>query len=229
MNWITLKRLRRYQGQQHLNEREACAAERGLALCSNCDCVVSAETRICPRCSAHIHLRKPDSITRSWVFLLTAVILYFPANLLPIMHTQSFFGSQSDTIISGIVLFWQTGSYGIAFIIFMASIFTPIFKIVVMFYLLLNLYPTRKPILATKLFFFVEFIGRWSMVDVFVVALTSALVRSQFAQVSPGSGIFAFAFVVFFTMLATESFDIRLLWDHFRQQRAQEIYGQTDH
>lgn len=185
--------------------------------CLACGSVLPLSYTRCKHCNAHLHSRKPNSIRRTWIYLLTSILLFFPANLLPITHTTYLSRpSQADTIFSSIVLLWHHGSYGIAIIIFTASIFTPFFKIAVLTYLLLHQRPRKAPKLQTKLYQFIHFIGRWSMIDVFVVALLGALIHGRLAQINPGMGIFAFTGVVVFTMLATETFDIRLLWDNYR-------------
>lgn len=186
--------------------------------CLECGSVVSRPGSRCPHCHAHLHSRKPDSQYRTWMHLITAIILFFPANMLPISDTQ-FLGTppQSDTIISSVILLWHHGSYVIAAIIFIASIATPVFKIAVLLYLLLHPHPRKPPVLQTRLYQFIHFVGRWSMIDVFVVALLGALIHGRLAQISPGVGIFAFAGVVVFTMFATETFDIRRLWDNYRK------------
>ncbi|SUO97855.1 paraquat-inducible protein A [Suttonella ornithocola] len=184
--------------------------------CLACGSVISASAEYCSHCHAHLYSRKPQSISRTWAYLLTSMILFFPANLLPITYT-SYLGSlpQADTIMSSIMLLWHHGSYGIAIIIFTASIFTPFLKIAILTYLLTHQHPQHPPKLQTKLYKFIHFIGRWSMIDVFVVALLGALIHGKLAQINPGMGIFAFTGVVIFTMFATETFDIRLLWDNY--------------
>ncbi|MDO4436252.1 MAG: paraquat-inducible protein A [Cardiobacteriaceae bacterium] len=169
----------------------------------------------CGHCRAHLFSRKPDSLMRTWLYLITSIILFFPANLLPITYTTMLTTESPDTIFSSIKLLWHHGSYGIAIIIFIASIFTPFFKIAILLYLLTHQKPTKPPVFQTRLYQFIHFIGRWSMIDVFVVALLGALVHGNLAQINPAVGIFAFASVVVFTMLATESYDIRLLWDNY--------------
>lgn len=192
------------------------AKDNGKINCLACGTVTSAPAERCPHCNAHLHQRKPDSNKRTWAYLLTSIFLFFPANLLPITYT-SYLGSavNGDTILSSIVLLWHHGSYTIAIIIFTASIFTPFFKIMVLTYLLLHQTPIHPPKAQTTLYQFIHFIGRWSMIDVFVVALLGALIHGKLAQINPGVGIFAFAGVVIFTMFATESFDIRILWDNY--------------
>ncbi len=125
--------------------------------------------------------------------------------------------------MSLIVLLWQHGSPVIAYVIFTTSLLTPFGKIAILLYLLTNQNALRPPLLQTKLYKIIHFIGRWSMVDVFVVALLGALIHGKLAQINPGAGIFAFAGVVVFTMSATQAFDIRILWDNYRD------HARTDH
>ena len=154
---------------------------------------------------------------RTWAFVIAACILYFPANMLPVTVTTSFpRGEQQDTIMSGIIYFWVSGSWVVAAIIFIASFVVPLFKLAVMMLLLITVQRrSRWQLLQrTKLYRVVEVIGRWSMLDVFVVSLLTGLVQIHgFAAVHPGPGIAAFAAVVILTMLASMSFDPRLIWD----------------
>lgn len=196
---------------------DTCQAH-GFCHCLECSAIISGDSDHCPRCHANLHQRKPNSIQRSWIFLITSIILFFPANLLPITYTNTIGQpEQVDTIISSILFLWHHGSYLIALIIFIASIFTPFFKIAVLLYLLTHRKPQSPPIMQTRLYRFIHFVGRWSMIDVFVVALLGALMQNNLASITPGAGIFAFAAVVVFTILATEFFDIRLLWDQYRE------------
>ena len=198
------------------NEPDTCR-EHGFCNCLECGAVVKKDIVLCPRCHSHLHARKPQSLQRSWIFLITSIILFFPANLLPITYTRTIGQPvQVDTIMSSILFLWHHGSYAVASIIFLASIFTPFFKIAVLLYLLTHPIPKRPPIIQTKLYRFIHFVGRWSMIDVFVVALLGALVQNNLASITPGAGIFAFAAVVVATMFATEQFDIRTLWDKYR-------------
>jgi paraquat-inducible protein A len=170
----------------------------------------------CPRCDAALHGRRPDSVARTWALLIAAALLYIPANLLPILHTASIFGSQDDTIMSGIVYFWSTGEWPLACIVFIASILVPLLKLVT---LSLLAWTTQhgsswRPQQRTRLYRTIEKIGRWSMLDVFVITLTVALVHFQsIATITAGPGALAFACVVVLTMLASMSFDPRLIWD----------------
>jgi len=163
-----------------------------------------------------MHFRKPDSIGRTWALIIAALVLYVPANVLPVTITRSLFGVQSDTIMSGVAYFWNTGSYDLAIIIFTASIFVPLAKLLALSFL--TLLAQRRirwdPVQCTRLFRMVEFIGKWSMLDVFVVALLATLVNfSTLAAISAGPGAIAFAAVVVITMFAALAFDPRLLWD----------------
>jgi paraquat-inducible protein A len=196
------------------------AAGMGLCACHACGLVSRLPSREqesqCPRCSATMHFRKPDSIGRTWALIIAALVLYVPANVLPVTITRSLFGVQSDTIMSGVAYFWNTGSYDLAVIIFTASIFVPLAKLLTLSFL--TLLAQRRirwdPVQCTRLYRMVEFIGKWSMLDVFVVALLATLVNfSTLAAISAGPGAIAFASVVVITMFAALSFDPRLLWD----------------
>ena len=170
----------------------------------------------CPRCDAVIRPRKPDSIARSWAFLLAGTALYLPANLLPVTDTASIAGRQSDTIFSGIVYLWKDGSYPLAVIVFIASIVVPVTKLLLLSLLLISLQrqETRWQMRRLKAYRVLEMIGRWSMLDVFVVTMLAALVQVEsLAELRPGPGAVAFGAVVVLTMLATHSFDPRLLFD----------------
>ena len=168
-----------------------------------------------------MHVRKPDSLSRSWALLLAAYVLYIPANLLPMMVTSTIFGVQEDTIMSGVVLFWTSGSWMLATIVFTASILVPLLKLFAMTYLLLTVgrRSAAEPDSRTRLYRIVELIGRWSMLDVFVVALVVALVQIRsLATITAGAGTTAFGAVVVLTLLASRCFDSRLIWDHARQE-----------
>lgn len=172
----------------------------------------------CARCGATLHRRRPDSVGRTWALLLAAAILYIPANLLPVMYTHSLFGGEDDTIISGVVYFWNSGSPALAAIIFTASIVVPVLKLAVLSLLAWTAQRRSRwqPQQRVQLYRLVEFVGRWSMLDIFVVTLTVALVRFQtVATITAGPGALAFCAVVVLTMLASMQFDPRLIWDPF--------------
>ncbi|WP_296555512.1 paraquat-inducible protein A [Pigmentiphaga sp.] len=194
------------------------AAQAGVAECPQC-AAIHPRWRggtACDRCGAALNLRKPDSLRRTWAFLLAAMALYLPANILPIMTTGTLLGSQTNTILSGVLYLWQDGSYFVAAVVFCASIVIPIFKLVVLLMLVITTQArsTWRPVERTRLYGMVEAVGRWSMVDVFVVALLASLVRlDALATVRPEPGAIAFGAVVVLTMLASMSFDPRLIWD----------------
>ncbi len=194
------------------------AAQRGLMSCHHCGTVWqgAGEGEPCARCGTRLHSRKPDSIRRTWAFLIAACVLYVPANMLPVMITRSLFGTQNDTILSGVIYFWVTGAYALAAIVFIASFLVPLFKLTALI-LLVFLSQRRsdwRQQERSTLYRILETIGRWSMLDVFVVSLLAGLVRIQgFAEITAGVGIGAFGAVVVLTMLASLSFDPRLTWD----------------
>jgi paraquat-inducible protein A len=161
-------------------------------------------------------MRKPYSVSRTWSLLIASAILYVPANLLPMMHTSSLLGSQSDTIMSGIVYFWNSGSWYLALIIFSASILVPLLKMMALALLLVSvqLRSRWQPEQRARLFRMVEAVGRWSILDIYVVAVVATLVRfGLLGSVEPGAGAVAFGAVVVLTMFAAMSFDPRLIWD----------------
>lgn len=193
------------------------AASIGKALCPTCGRLGSpAADRACRRCGTALHLRKPDSVERSWALLIAAYALYLPANLLPIMETRSLFGSQQDTIMSGVVYLWRSGSWALAMVVFIASVAVPLLKLLSLTVLLVGVqrHSQRQPLPRTRLYRFLELIGRWSMLDVYVVTILVALVQvHSLASIRPGVGVVAFAAVVVLSMLATMAFEPRLIWD----------------
>lgn len=192
------------------------AREAGLVACHTCQRLSILGTPQCKRCDSSLHSRKPRSRDRAWAFLITATLLYIPANILPVMRIVSMGRAQSDTIFSGIVYFLKTGSYGLAAIIFTASILVPIVKIAVLGFLLVSEGARLqwRPEQRAFLYRLTEAIGRWSMVDIFVITLMVAMVEmGNVASVSPGSGAVAFAMMVVTTMIAVNVFDPRLVWD----------------
>lgn len=194
------------------------ATSRGLVSCHACDLVSprTLEGEPCPRCGATLHHRKPASLARTWAFLLAAYILYIPANLLPVMVTESILGTQRDTILSGVIYLWLSGSHLLSGVVLIASIVVPLLKMMILTLLLVSVHlkSTWRIRQQTRLYWLVEIIGRWSMLDIFVVALLASLVRAgALATIIPGAGALAFGTVVVLTMLASLSFDPRLLWD----------------
>jgi len=194
------------------------------AACTVChDCGLLSRTREhgagsleCPRCGAELHARKPKSLERTWAFVIAACLCYLPANLLPIMQVTSLGRAQSDTILSGVEYLLRHGMWPLAVVVFTASIFVPILKIAILVTLLVSVHRGSRwrPRERTILYRLTETIGRWSMVDIFVVTILVALVRlGNLATVEAMPGAVFFGAVVVLTMLAAESFDPRLIWD----------------
>jgi paraquat-inducible protein A len=191
------------------------AAEYSMARCHSCGRVEPVDAGHCSRCHASLHLRKADSLQRTVALTIGAVILYFPANLLPVLRVESTLsGTRQSTIISGAVQFWQDGDYPVALIIFIASVMIPVLKILGIVVLCLGTRFGYWPRALTQLHRITEYIGRWSMVDVFVVAILVGVVQlGSVITINAGEGAFAFTGVVVLTMLASHSFDPRLIWD----------------
>lgn len=190
----------------------------GLVPCHGCGLVIERPPpgAPCPRCGEPLHARKPESLTRAWAWLSAALILYIPANVLPVLHSTKLFEHWSNTIMSGVVELWTDGSYDLAIVVFIASVIVPLLKMGALMLLMIQVQfgsrwlPRERAVLYRVL----EYIGHWSMLDVFAVALLVALVQfGTLAHVEPGIGIVAFGAVVVLTMLATLSFDPRLIWD----------------
>lgn len=196
------------------------ARDLGLASCHTCGLLQQLPPSghaHCPRCHSPVHLRTPNSIQLTWALVITAIIAYLPANLYPVMTVTSLGKSQSDTILSGVMYLLLHGDWPLALIVFVASVLVPLLKIVALLYLLLSVQrrsPLRKS-QRTRLYRVIELVGRWSMVDIFVVALLAALVQAgALATIEPGVGAIAFTSVVILTMFAALSFDPRLIWDN---------------
>jgi paraquat-inducible protein A len=163
-----------------------------------------------------LHTRKPHSIARTWALVIAAAVFYIPANVLPITTVISFGDTQSDTILSGVLYFIKTGMWPIAAIIFIASIIVPLAKILILSFLLISVQhrSVRHKKDRTRLYRITEVIGRWSMVDIFVVTILVALVNlGSLASVQAGPAAPFFAAVVVITMIASIQFDPRLIWD----------------
>lgn len=196
------------------------AAQYGLLNCEHCGLLsrpaTGAQEGRCPRCHARLHFRKPNSIQRTWALVIAAAICYIPANLLPVMATTTPFSKSSDTIMEGVVLLWSPSSWPLSVVVFIASVTIPLAKLIALGYLLItvqrgSLKSNRE---RTRLYRLIEFIGRWSMLDVFVDTFVVALVQLQpLMVVQPGPGVVFFAAVVVLTMIAVETFDPRLIWD----------------
>ena len=196
------------------------AHQLGLVGCGTCGLVcvnTGAAHVICPRCDSRLYRRKPSSLNRAWALLLSGLIFYIPANLLPVMHTGSFGSGGDSTILNGVVEFWHAGAWDIALLIFIASVAVPCTKFLVLGLLLVS--AGRRSSWARReraqLYRMVECIGYWSMLDVLVVALVAALVQFKaLSSAEPRIGILFFGTVVILTMLSAISFDPRLIWDN---------------
>jgi paraquat-inducible protein A len=196
------------------------AARAGLVSCETCALLArpvdAGEPGHCPRCSAELAGRRHHSIQYTWALLIAAAICYVPANVLPVLTTTAFGSSEPDTIIGGVVFLYTSGSWPLALMVLVASVMVPLGKLVALTYLLITVQrgSPRGQRERARLYRMVEFIGRWSMLDVFVDTFTVALVQLQpLMSIDPGPGVLFFAAVVVLTMLAAESFDPRLIWD----------------
>jgi paraquat-inducible protein A len=198
----------------------------GLARCRGCSLLSrmpAAPAAACPRCGAELNFRKRRSLERTWAYLVSAYILYVPANLLPIMHTESLVQRRDDTIMSGIVFLWHSRNYLLAVVVFTASIMVPMVKLVVLTGLVVSVKsPSRfSRATRTRAYRTIESIGRWSMLDVYVAALLTSLVHQTAALIRVGPAAFPFTAVVILTLMAARSFDSRLMWDS-KEEEAEE-------
>jgi paraquat-inducible protein A len=203
-----------------MSDSDVTASQLGLCACHGCgglsELIPGVHDMRCRRCGAALHLRKPDSIARTWAFLIASYIMYVPANVLPIMKTGSLFGSQADTIMSGVAYLWHSGSWHLALVVFIASVLVPLAKMFCLTFLAISVQRgwTERALERTKLYRVLEFVGPWSMLDVYVVTILVALVQLKaLATIQPGPAAAAFGAVVVLTMFAAMSFDPRLLWE----------------
>lgn len=205
-----------------MNKMAATALKSSLLSCHSCHllCKIPFQTgryhTTCPRCGETLHARKPNSISRTWALVIAAFILYIPANVLPIIKVTSFGHTQADTIFSGIIYFIKTGMLPIALIIFIASMLIPLVKLFILAYLLISVQRKSqwRPKDRTRLYRLTETIGRWSMLDVYVVTIMTAIVKiGAIATIEAAPGAVYFAAVVVITIFASMSFDPRLIWD----------------
>jgi len=209
-----------------MNNASPTALNAGLISCHSCHLLCRGVRppedifAICPRCGARLHPRKPNSIARTWALVIAAFVFYLPANVLPITRVISLGKVQSDTIMSGVIYFVKSGSWPIALVIFIASIFVPLIKLFLLIFLLISVQIKSKwrPKDRTRLYRITEAVGRWSMVDIYVVTILVALVKlGSLATIEAGPGAIFFAGVVVITMFAAMSFDPRLIWDKQEQ------------
>ncbi len=203
-----------------MNQGTLTGAEAGLVLCEVCGLLSrpanKEEPGYCPRCDAELEFRRHNSIQRTWALILGAAICYLPANILPIMISSQLGRVEEDTIISGVILLYNTGSAALAAIVLIASVIIPMAKLIALSYLLITVQrgSIKKNRDRAKLYRLVEIVGRWSMLDVFVATFIVALIQLQpLMAIMPGMGVMFFGAVVVLTMLAAETFDPRLIWD----------------
>lgn len=190
--------------------------EEKLIRCPVCDAVNidKGKKNICRRCGSAIYHHRSFSTEKSWAYLITAIVAYIPANLYPMLVTSTFGTREESTILGGVVLLWELGSYPVAAIIFFASIVIPVMKFLILIYLLISVkYPIGKDkkVNKHKLYYMTEVIGPWSMIDVFVVAILAALIHLSSIEILAGTAATAFAISVFFTLLAAHAFDETLI------------------
>ncbi len=198
------------------------AAQASLISCTTCRLVSRNRSlsikgdAICPRCGAKLAHRKPNSLTRAWAMIIAAYILYIPANVYPIMTVISFGKGEPDTILSGVESLIASGWWPLAVLVFFASIIVPLIKLFGLTYLAASVQCKWQwhPKQRTMLYRITEAVGRWSMIDIFMITILVALVRLEaIATIEPGAGATSFAAVVVLTMFAAMSFDPRLMWD----------------
>ncbi len=192
------------------------AREAGLVACRRCGQVHAMGTARCARCHGALQSRDTQSLQKVWAWLIAGVILFIPANIYPMLLTNTLVEKSESTILGGVVDLVHHHAYGIAAIVFVASILIPLGKFLAIAYLALSV--QRRSVINMhqrhKLYDVVEFIGRWSMIDVFVVAILSALVQlNTIASINPGIAAVSFALSVIFTMFSAQSFDARMIWD----------------
>lgn len=203
-----------------MSDVAATALAASCARCHDCGLLSRlsghAHGASCPRCGGALHFRKQRSLERTWALVIAAILCYLPANLFPVMTVISLGKRQSDTIMSGVVYLLTHHMWPLALIIFIASVFVPLMKLVILVFLLISVQrrSSWRPVDRTRLYRLTEMIGRWSMVDIYVVTILVALVRlGNLATIEAGAGAVFFGAVVVLTILAAESFDPRLIWD----------------
>ena len=205
-----------------MNDTSMTAASASLLSCHSCNLLSKMSGShghahaLCPRCGAPLHQRKTNSLTRTWALVIAAFIFYIPANVLPITVVTSLGKTQADTFMSGVIYFMLTGMWPIALVIFVASVAVPLIKLFVLSYLLISVQRKSRwrPEDRTRLYRIAEAVGRWSMVDIFVVTILVALVKlGGLATIDAGPAASYFAAVVVTTIFAAMSFDPRLIWD----------------
>jgi paraquat-inducible protein A len=199
---------------------QGTAREAGLVGCTRCGRVWPGDLDHCGRCGSHLQSRDPRSLQKVWAWWLGGIMAYVPANLYPMLSTRTLFTTQESTIVGGAFDLMHHGAYGIAAIILLASVGIPLAKFFAIAFLALSVRRGSRVSQSRRqgVYEIVEYIGRWSMIDVFVVAILASLVQlNVVASINPGPASLAFALSVIFTMLSAQSFDSRLIWDRQTQ------------
>lgn len=192
------------------------ARELGVVACNTCAQPHPMGTERCTRCGRRMHSRDGRSLQRVWAYWIVGLMCYIPANMYPMLQTRTLLSVQEDTIVQGAVELMHHGAYGIALVILVASVVIPVGKFLAVAFLAISV---TRPVSVSNhnrqlLYEVVEYIGRWSMVDIFVVAIMSSLVQlNALAAINPGLASLFFALSVIFTMLSAQAFDSRLIWD----------------
>ncbi|PIE74533.1 MAG: paraquat-inducible membrane protein A [Deltaproteobacteria bacterium] len=195
--------------------------EKSMSVCPLCgklnkfDMNETGKTR-CSRCHKKIDLKKKDSLLKTWALVISALILYIPANIYPMVYYSSMGEKSGDTILSGVYSLMETGLWPLAIIVFTASIAIPLMKIILLIFLLISSYYNHRflPVMKTKIYIFVKIIGKWSMLDVFLISLMTAIVKlGKIADVVPGEAVRYFTAVVILTLLASMTFDPKTIWN----------------
>ncbi len=198
----------------------ASALEKGKVSCHTCGKISPLEQTRCPRCNTALHARKTESVQRCLAYLVASIIAYIPANIWPIMRVDQLGGAEETTILNGVATFWEMQAYPVAITIFVASVLIPGLKLFSLAWLCLLASRKRSlnPRQATRIYWLTELVGRWSMVDVFVVAILVALIQlGNIMSITPGPAAVSFGLMVILTMIAAHAFDPRLIWDKVRQ------------
>ncbi len=209
----------------HAPEKGVSGLEQGMRSCPCCTAILAADHPDCPRCGVIAAPRRKHSLQWTLALLFTSLMIYIPANMLPIMVTETLGTPYPSNIMAGVILLWSDGSYPVALVIFIASIMVPSLKMLAIGWLCWNASGRghRDSERMHLIYEIVEFVGRWSMIDVFVIAVLSALVRmGQLMNVYPATGALLFALVVILTMIAAMTFDPRLTWDRVREHTTKE-------
>ncbi|MGE9266598.1 MAG: paraquat-inducible protein A [Verrucomicrobiales bacterium] len=197
------------------------AMEEQKACCHVCGRTDSARLHHCPRCGAPMHMRKQQGVQRCLAFLIASIIAYIPANIWPIMTVTQLGQDEDNTILSGVAVFWEMHAYPVAITIFIASVLIPGLKILALAWLcaVAGGWLETDPKRATRIYWLTELVGRWSMVDVFVVAILVGLIQlGNLMSIRPGAAATAFGLMVILTMFAAHAFEPKLIWDRIREK-----------